>query len=179
MENKCDDIIIRLSRVSERDTIKDLVNTVYKKSSGHLWARDKVRLSDEGFQTYHDKKELLVAEKDDSIIGCVTISPEDSDTVKVGMLVVREDLQKQGIGRQLMDHTTQLALSNKSCKRVLVTTLHSTHRPDPWNKIYLPAFYHKLGFELVDSVDLLEKWPSAQEIVADDVTLCTHEKIIN
>ena len=179
MKNKCDDVIIRLSKNSERNTIKDLVNTVFKKYSGHIYARDEDRLSAEGFQSYHDKKELFVAEKDGNIIGCVTLSPEDSNTVLVEMLVVREDLQKQGIGGQLMDHIIQLALSNKSFKKMLVETWHSTHQPDPWNKIYLPRYYHKLGFKLVDSVNLLEKFPSAQEILAHDVTVCIHEKMIN
>ena len=179
MKNNFDDIMIRPSKESEREIIRNLVNPVFKKYSGHMWAREKDRLSDEGFQTYHEKGELFVAEKEGSIIGCITMSPEGEDAVKVGMLVVREDLQKQGIGRRLMDYTTQLALSNKSCKRMLLTTLYLTHKPDDWNKVQMPTFYRKFGFELVDTRDLLETEPAIVEFIADDITLCIHEKRIN
>ena len=179
MENKCDDVNIRLSKVSDRDTIKDLVNRVHKKLTGHLYARYNDRLSDEGFQTYYDKKELFVAEKYGSVIGCVTMSPKHNDSVLVGMLVVREDLRKQGIGRQLMDHITKLASLNKSCKRILIEIYISTRLPDPWHRIYMPKFYHKQGYKFVDSMDLHEKYPSVKEVIAGEITVCTYEKIIN
>ena len=178
MAKNCEDLIIRQSKLSDRDIVKDLVNAVFKKHSGHLWARGKDRLNDENFQCHHDKNELFIAEKDGNIIGCVTASYEGEDALKVGMLAVREDFQKQGVGRQLMEHTTQLALRTNTCKRMLVKTVYLTHKPDPWNKTIIPRFYHKLGYNLIETVDLVEKWPTCKDMVADDVTLCTHEKRI-
>lgn len=107
-----------------------------------LALRDKVMrrplglvLSEEDFE--HDSEQIHIGAFSNGVLcGCLTLAPEDSEAVKMRQVAVDQDVQGQGIGRQLI-----LFAENEAKQRL-------------FNKIILNAretaldFYLKQGYEI-------------------------------
>ena len=154
MAEVTDGAVIRLSLISDKETLMEIVNEVYDQCEGHLWVKKQERLTEEQFMSYHHKKELLIAEVTGSrIVGCVVMSKSESDVRELSMLVVKPDFRSRGIGRQLVDFVINKARKDK-CRCVRLTQLYSTHQPDPWKK-GLRKWYESIGFQFVKNEDFL------------------------
>lgn len=75
-------------------------------------------------------------QQENALIGCCILSPIADDLVQMRQMAVREDLQRSGIGRELMTFAEKEALKNG------FSTLMMHAR-----KTAVP-FYERLGYEL-------------------------------
>ena len=168
------EVIIRHSQLSDKESLKDMVNEVYSQCEGHLWIANHERLTEERFMTYHSKKELLVAEAPNSeIIGCVVMSWTGNDAKELSMLVVKPDFRGRGIGRQLVEYVISSARTDK-CRCVSLELLYPAHQPDPWKK-GLRKWYESIGFEFVKNVDFQLYFQDSADLV-QEVTFSIFEK---
>jgi predicted N-acetyltransferase YhbS len=95
----------------------------------------------------------FVAELDGEIVGTITLRPPKSESRcawylrpgvwTCGQLAVRPDLQRQGLGRRLMDTVERRAIAEGAAELALDTAEGAAH---------LIAWYRRLGFRFVQHV---------------------------
>jgi len=151
------EVSIRPCTPSDKLTLMDMVNKVYSQCEGYLWVEGHKRITSETYEGYYTAKNLVVALKDEVIVGCVVINEIDRDTKGVSMLVVNPEYRRQGIGRKLVDYIVQCA-RKADCAKVRVELLYSRHSEDKW-KLMLRGWYTSLGFEFVKNDDFSKYFP--------------------
>ena len=165
---------IRLSKLSDKEDLIELVNEVYEECEGHLWVEPHQRLSEEGFSSHHGNKELIVAEIPDVIVGCVVMSTVEDGVKHFSMLVIRPEYRRLGIGRMLVDFVVESA-RREGCKCVRVDSLYSSDQPDPWKQILI-KWYKSLGFQFVRNADFADEYPYFVANLAVETTNSIFEK---
>lgn len=93
---------------------------------------------------YGHVRNFVVAETPDGeILGCCALSPVWEDLAEICSLVVRDDLRRQGLGRQMVD-ACLAQCGELHVKKVFALT-------------YQEAFFARLGFRVVDKSVLPQK----------------------
>lgn len=82
-------------------------------------------------------------EKDSIIIGCCVLSPVDDELVQLRQMAVREDLQRSGIGKEILEFAEKESLKNGF--KVLMMNARKTAVP-----FYERSGYHILGEEFLE-----------------------------
>ena len=128
--------VIRLRIAETRDTeaIVSVINAAFRKAEGFLVDRDRIDL--QTVQELLQKGTFLVAE-DSFLCGCVYVEPRGGDRSYLGLLSVDPQLQKSGLGSQLM--TAAEAYCAKAGSRFMDLQLVSVRKE-------LPDFYHHRGY---------------------------------
>jgi N-acetylglutamate synthase-like GNAT family acetyltransferase len=86
----------------------------------------------------HDKKDFhIVAKLDDAVIGCLVLSPEPPDVMKMRQVAVHPDHQNHGVGQAMVEDAEFFATQN-GVKRIYC------HARD-----LAVAFYDRLGYHPV------------------------------
>lgn len=85
-------------------------------------------------------EEILVAEMDGLVVGCVKIE-EREDCIELVDIDVLKEMQGKGIGTHLVQHVEELARCRGKCS----VTLGTSRRPDgmPWSSF---AWWQSLGY---------------------------------
>eukprot|EP00116_Pleurobrachia_bachei_P001652 sb/3461914/ len=124
---------IRLSLASDAPILIPLVNTIYEECEGHLWKPGHAgRITPTVFEQYHRDRELVVAELDGEIVGCVRMGRLEGYR-EVAMLVVRPDQRGKRIGSQMMEYISDSAKED-GCSRLEIELLYPRHKDDKWKK---------------------------------------------
>jgi amino-acid N-acetyltransferase len=93
---------------------------------------------------YGHVRNFVVAEASDGeILGCCALSPVWEDLAEICSLVVRDDLRRKGLGRQMVD-ACLVQCRELHLKKVFALT-------------YQEAFFARLGFRAVDKNVLPQK----------------------
>ena len=166
---------IRPSKLADKDALMKMVNEVYEQCEGHLWIAHHQRLTEERFTSYHNNKQLLIAEtRDTSIVGCVVMSECVANGRELSMLVVKPECRGQGIGLQLVEHVIRTARSEQ-CEYVRLELLYPSHQPDPW-KQRLRKWYESIGFQFARNEDFKLHFPDAIPDLVQEITFSVFEK---
>ena len=127
-------MLIRKARTADVPEMQKLIN--YFADQGDLLPRSLNQL-------YEDIRDFIVAESDGDIVATCALHVNWGDLAEVKGLVVREEFQGQGLGKQLvlscLDEARDLGVS-----RVFALT-------------YKPEFFVKLGFQNIDKSELPHK----------------------
>lgn len=93
---------------------------------------------------YENIRDFTVAVNDNGeLVGCCAGSVTWEDLAEIKSLAVREDCQKQGIGKLLVEKSVE-GLKNLGVKKVFTLT-------------FSVGFFEKLGFEITDKKELPQK----------------------
>ena len=92
------------------------------------------------WENFEDYVMFYIAENKKEIIGTIALKKIDKNWVKLKRMYVKEDYQKKGIGKKLLEKALKLA-KNKNYKKVILTTY-----PKMKNAV---EFYKKQGFNIV------------------------------
>ncbi len=128
------DILIRRALVSDVHNILELVNEL---------AAEQVMLPRSPASVIENIRDFHVAEVDGAFAGCGALSVIWSDISEVRSIAVRPQHQKLGLGRQIAEELITEAEA-LGVARVMAFT-------------YVPGFFEKLGFEVVDHSALPHK----------------------
>lgn len=145
----------RIATAADAPALNELVNSAYRgDSSKKGWTTeaellDGIRTSEESLRRMmtHRDAVILLAEEDKELKGCVYLE-QQKESLYLGMLTVRPDLQGKGLGAQLMKVSEERA-QDLGCKKIKMTVI--TVRDE------LIAYYKRKGF--VDT-GLREDFPS-------------------
>jgi len=127
-------LIIRKATIHDAPKMKELIN--FFADRGDLLPRSLNQL-------YEDIRDFFVVEVNERILGTCALHVNWGDLAEVKALVVDEELQGKGLGKQLvqacLDEARALGIS-----RVFALT-------------YKPSFFKKLGFQDIDKSELPHK----------------------
>lgn len=125
---------IRKALTPDIKTIHKLINEFAKK--GQMLPRS---LND----LYENIRDFIIAENDGDILGVCALHILWEDLAEIRSLVVKNEFQKKGIGKNLVKKCIREA--NKfGVKKVFVLT-------------YIPDFFRKIGFKEIDKSKLPQK----------------------
>lgn len=152
-------------QINEEKTeyISALVNRVYEIAEKGLWKQGMYRTTAREIADLINKEELIVAEKNNTVIGCVHMQKLDDETAVLGMLAVDDRYQKNGIGRQIMTYAEELCrkANIKKLKLELLVPTQGTHP----TKVFLDQWYRRLGFEVIHVETVAEVFPRLIEML--------------
>lgn len=126
--------VIRPAAIGDVPTIHHLLE-VYA-SKGNLLPRTLSEL-------YRHLRDFFVVELEGKVVACGALEIFTEDLGEVRSLVVDEAWERRGLGRLLVERITEEARSI-GLKRLMALT-------------YVPAFFHRLGFETVPKEVLPDK----------------------
>jgi N-acetylglutamate synthase-like GNAT family acetyltransferase len=125
---------LRIAEVRDAEAIVSVINAAFRKAEGFLLDRDRIDL--QTVQELLQKGTFLVAE-DSFLCGCVYVEPRGGDRSYLGLLSVDPQLQKSGLGSQLMNAAeAYFAEAGSSFIDLPIVSVRKE----------LPDFYHRRGF---------------------------------
>lgn len=135
---------IRKAEIQDVTALNHLVNSAYRGDSSRVgWTTeadllDGIRTSEASLENMIDNPtaEILVAEKENEIVGCVYLEKKNR-VLYLGMLTVKPTLQASGIGAMLMQAAEENA-RQRDCNRIQMTVI--TERES------LIQYYERKGF---------------------------------
>lgn len=152
-------------QINEEKTeyISALVNRVYEIAEKGLWKQGMYRTTAREIADLINKEELIVAEKNNTVIGCVHMQKLDDETAVLGMLAVDDRYQQNGIGRQIMTYAEEMCrkANIKKIKLELLVPIQGTHP----TKVFLDQWYRRLGFEVTRVETVAEVFPRLIEML--------------
>ena len=135
---------IRKAELQDVTALNQLVNSAYRGDSSRMgWTTeadllDGIRTSETSLKNMIENPaaEILVAEKDNEVVGCVYLEKKNR-VLYLGMLTVKPILQATGIGAILMQAAEENA-RQRDCNRIQMTVI--TERES------LIQYYQRKGF---------------------------------
>lgn len=128
----------------------DLVNRAYFLTDSVLIDPKIPRTNFDSLLSMIIKQELIVAELNECVVGCVNVKKITDNTIFFSLLVAHPEYRKQGIGKQLVTKVESWA-KKSGCEYVCLELLS----PKTWvheHKEFLKKWYTRLGYRKQDSV---------------------------
>jgi amino-acid N-acetyltransferase len=125
---------IEKARISDVPQIHKLVN--HFAANGKMLARSLAEI-------YENIRDYFVIRDKDGVVACVALHISWDDLAEVKSLAVTEEYQKQGVGEKIVE-----ACINEATELGIPTVFCLT---------YVPDFFAKCGFEMVDKKELPHK----------------------
>lgn len=132
--NPSPDITVRPACVDDVPAILELINGL---------AQEQLMLPRSPLSVYEGLRDFVVAEAEGRFAGCGALKVVWADLAEVRSLAVRKSAQKAGIGRALVDR--------------IVDDAHALGVPTLFAFTYVPGFFGKLGFDVVQHESLPHK----------------------
>lgn len=138
-----DDLHIRPAQPADIPALLDVITRAYRSTGGWTTEADLVdggRTSPELLQKdlHNPQVALFVAEQDGQILGCAKVSRIATSVCDFGLFAVDPNTQSRGLGKLLLAHGEQVALTQFAAHTLEIQVLE--HRPE------LVAFYERRGF---------------------------------
>lgn len=138
-------ITIRSAGTADAKAIVDLVTAAYRgESSRRGWTTEadlldgqRTDVDEVGVALAEPDSEILVAEADGQIVGCINIDHGDGVTAHFGMFAVDPTRQSDGIGGRLLDAAEDLA-RGWGCEQLALEVLQQ--------RAELQAWYRRRGY---------------------------------
>ncbi len=127
-------VAVEKAKIPDVPQIHQMVN--YFAEKGEMLARPLSEI-------YEEIRDFFVVREGDKVIACAALHISWSDLAEVKALAVAEDIQKQGVGAQLIEACLKEAME--------------LGIPTVFALTYKPAFFEKLGFSRVDKMKLPRK----------------------
>jgi len=144
---------VRRARMSDVEKIHQLVNVQADK--GEILPRTLDNI-------IHDVQNFVVAELDGEVVGCASLYIYQTGLAEIRSVVIDQGAQGQGQGQALVQYLLEFA-HQMELKQIIVLT-------------YIPVYFTKLGFNVIDKHSLAENIiedsePSPHKDPADEVAM--------
>ncbi len=128
------ELTIRDARVSDASKIMQLINEL---------ALRQVMLPRSPASVIEHIRDFVIAELDGRFVGCAALHVIWTDMAEIRSIAVRPDVQKGGIGRAMAER--------------LIAIAEGLGLPKVYCFTYVPGFFEKLGFRVVEHRELPHK----------------------
>ena len=144
---------VRRAKMSDVDSIFKLAN--FWADKGEILPRTRDNI-------IHDIQNFVVAELDGNVVGTASLYIYQTGLAEIRSVVVEESAQQQGQGEALVQYLLEFA-HQMELEQIIVLT-------------YIPKYFEKLGFNLIDKSSLAENIiedsePSPHKDPADEVAM--------
>jgi N-acetylglutamate synthase-like GNAT family acetyltransferase len=125
---------IRIAGTGDADAITNVINVAFRRAENFFIERN--RIEPDKVREFLGTGEFLLANDDDSVVGCVYIEPR-GDRAYLGLLAVDPSRQASGLGSRLMT-AAEDRCRELGCKFVDLQIVNLRRE--------LPEFYHRRGY---------------------------------
>lgn len=139
----------------------DIVIQAYAATEKEIWGQNYVRISFSDFTEFVENDEILFALMDGKIVGGVRYFQLDNNTWSFSLLGSDFNHAGKGIGRALIDKVEELVKA-KGGIAIHIEVLRAIG-VEVTSKERLKAWYIKMGYELVKTVDVFEVYDNAEK----------------
>lgn len=156
------------------DQLTALINDVYAVAESGLWRDGATRTTAPELAELIRAEEIAVATAHGQIVGSVRVHDVADDASEFGMLVAAPGHRGTGIGRALVAFAEQQ--SRDRARRAMQLELLL---PREWrhpNKEFLKAWYGRIGYRLVATTTIDDRYPHLGPLLATPCDLALYEK---
>jgi len=146
-----------LNQFTEHDIkeLCDLINRVYFVTDSVLIDPKIPRTTVTDLSNMLARKELMIAEIAQKIVGCVNVKTLENTTAFFSLLVAHPDYRNQGIGKKLV-HAVETWAKKEGCQDICLELL-SPQTEGHEHKEFLKIWYSRLGYvqksHIPDAID--------------------------
>ena len=156
------------------DQLAELINDVYAVAESGLWRDGMKRTTTAELAAEIRAGEIIVATRDDEVVGCVRVHDVGDDTSEFGILVSAPAARGSGVGNALLDFAEQ-----RSRERGMRAMQLELLVPRGWShpsKEFLKEWYGRRGYELIGTRDMRKAYPQLIPLLATPCDLQVREK---
>jgi N-acetylglutamate synthase-like GNAT family acetyltransferase len=156
------------------DELADLINDVYAVAESGLWRDGMQRTTADELADEIRAGEIVVATRDEEIVGCVRVHDVADDTSEFGILAAAPAARGSGVGTALLDFAEQ-----RSRERGMRAMQLELLVPREWShpsKEFLKGWYGRRGYELIGTRDIGTAYPQLVPLLATPCDLQVREK---
>lgn len=174
------DIELRVATKIDEQNVNFLVamiNEVYQKSEGNIWKGEEYdRISNKELLEIIQSNELLLAQHNNDIYGCVHLEKKDASTYKFKILVANPKFKGKGIGSLLVNFAEQQAKTNGATVMQLDLLVPTTfEHPD---KVFLAKWYSRIGYKKIEEHDVERIHPGVSKFLKTNCVVKVYEKVL-
>ncbi len=141
-----EDLIVRIAVPADLQRLHPVIERAYRGDAARQgWTHEADLLSGEriDYDELHlfldaQKQRLLVAERGNTVLGCVALTRQNRDLAYLGLLCVDPACQAAGIGKMIMAAAEQVARDELGVSRIEMTVISK--------RTELIAYYERRGF---------------------------------
>ena len=156
------------------DELAELVNDVYAVAESGLWRDGMKRTTAAELAGEIRAGEIVVATRDDQVVGCVRVHDIADDTSEFGILAAAPAARGTGVGNALLDFAER-----RSRERGMRAMQLELLVPREWShpsKEFLKEWYARRGYELIGTRDIPTAYPQLTPLLATPCDLQVREK---
>jgi GNAT superfamily N-acetyltransferase len=154
--------------------LADLVNVVYEASEAGLWRDGTQRTDADEMGAFITAGEIAVATIADEVVGSVRLHDVARDASEFGLLAGDPDRRGVGIGTALIAFAE--ADSRDRGMRAMQLELLVPREFDHPSKVFLDAWYGRLGYRVIDTRTVDEAHPDLEPLLATPCDFLLYEK---
>ena len=143
------------------DQLYDIIVKAYATTEKEIWGENYVRIDRETFDLYVQQDQVLVAFIEGRVVGGIRYFHLRDNTWSFSLLGADFGFKGKGIGRALIE-AVEDQVKLKGGGRVHIEVLRATN-VDIESKKILDAWYKKMGYDLVKTVDVFEVYNDADK----------------
>jgi N-acetylglutamate synthase-like GNAT family acetyltransferase len=154
--------------------LSELINDVYAVAESGLWQEGAKRTTTAELADLIRAGELVVATRDDEILGCLRVHDVTADTCEFGILVADPEKRNVGVGNALLDFAEQ-----QSRERGMRAMQLELLVPREWShpsKEFLKGWYGRRGYRPISIRRMDLAYPHLAPLLATPCDLEVHEK---
>jgi GNAT superfamily N-acetyltransferase len=154
--------------------LADLINEVYAVAESGLWRAGAKRTTSAELAGLIRAGEIVVATRDDEILGCVRVHDVTADTSEFGILVADPEKRNVGVGNALLDFAEE-----RSRERGMRAMQLELLVPREWShpsKEFLKGWYGRRGYRPISTRRMDLAYPHLAPLLATPCDLEVHEK---
>jgi len=134
------------------DFLVKIINRVYIESEAEIWLDGHERISPERMTEVVAAGELLIAEKDNDIAGCVHLERKSDNIYRFKMLVANPKFKGTGIGSLLVNYAEKVAIDRGAKKMQLELLVPTDFILE--DKIFLKNWYSRIGYKKIKTLEV-------------------------
>ena len=156
------------------ERIADLTNDVYAVAEEGLWVDGATRTTVDEVTELTRAGEIAVARASGRVVGSVRVQRLDERTGEFGMLVADPASRGVGVGRELVRFAEGECRANglRVMQLELLVPRDWTHP----TKVFLNAWYTRMGYRVVRTGDFGEAYPTLAPLLATPCDFAIYEK---
>jgi N-acetylglutamate synthase-like GNAT family acetyltransferase len=156
------------------DRLTELINDVYAVAESGLWRAGMKRTTADELAAEIRAGEVIVATRDDQVVGCVRVHDIADDTSEFGILATAPAARGSGVGNALLDFAERRS-RERGMRAMQLELLVPREWPHP-SKEFLKHWYGRRGYELIGTRDIAKAYPQLMPLLATPCDLQVREK---
>jgi N-acetylglutamate synthase-like GNAT family acetyltransferase len=153
-----------------------MINQVYLQSEEGMWKEEHQRITSSRLIEIIDKRELLLAMKQNVIYGCIHLELMDEFQFKFKMLVANPEFKREGIGAVLVNFAEKEARKKGATIMQLELLVPTDFKI--LDKAFLKSWYMRIGYKKIAEHDVNYVDEGLSKLLKTDCIAMVYQKVL-